>query len=101
MMLRVRQALRFVRVMIACAVLAFAARPAPSAPVWAEVPQLIAYAVAARPASPAPEVARPRFVRPAAELVRAALPPAPAPVNTERSPRIACDRYLENCSFLC
>jgi hypothetical protein len=100
-MLRVRQAWRFVRVLVACVVLAFAARPAPSGPVWTEVPVLIARAAVAPPVARAPQAARPRFVRPVAELVRAPLAPALGPAEVERGPRVVLDRYLENCALLC
>lgn len=100
-MLLVRQALRFVRVLVACVVLAFAARPAPSAPAWSEVPVLIARAAIAPPATRAPRAARRRTAWPPPALVRAPGVPAPLPADAARGPRVVLDRYLENCSLLC
>jgi hypothetical protein len=97
-MLRARSWLRLLRVLLACAVLAFAARPAPSAPGWTEIPVLIARAVAPPPAKPA-VAARPRPSAHDPRLTRAPRPPAPVPA--EAAPRPALDVYLTHCALLC
>jgi len=98
------QALRFLRVLLTCAILAFAARPSTPAPVWAEVPVLImARAAVAPPGATRPRAAHAAHaaITRAAPPTRAPRPPADTPAPEASTRVLVPQRYLRNCALLC
>jgi hypothetical protein len=104
------RALRFLRVLIACALIALAARPATIATTWADGPALLAVAGGAVAAS---SVADPAGAIEALEAIEAPADDGVAPLAFARPdeprPPAAADidalvvprRYQRNCSLLC
>ena len=96
------QSWRFLRMLLACAFLALSPRPATPAPIWTEVPVLIASVAVAPPAPSArcaPRVARRALTGPA--HAPRAIDGAVTPASAVEALVLVPDRYLRNCALLC